>query len=36
MYCNGSCEYLDKKHHQCLKDDDKQRLNEGVAVCLSL
>lgn len=23
MYCNGTCEYLDIKHHQCLKDGEK-------------
>lgn len=23
MYCNGTCEYLDIKHHQCLKDSEK-------------
>lgn len=34
MYCKGNCEYLDKEHHVCLKDNDKQRLNEVVAVYL--
>lgn len=34
MYCKGNCEYLDKEHHVCLKDNDKQRLNGVVAVCL--
>lgn len=34
MYCNGTCDYLDNEHHICLKDNDKQRLNEVVAVYL--